>query len=68
MLKRYGRFQVGIYNEDYITLEVDHANGDPSAYVVPHMSIRDAEDLIYALGKAIEEIRAVFEIRFGRKL
>jgi hypothetical protein len=68
MLKRYGRFQVVIYNDDYITLEVDHANGSPSEYVIPHMSVRDAEDLIYALGKTIDEIKAVYEIRFGRKL
>lgn len=68
MPKRYGRFQIGLFNDDHITLDVDHANGRPSEYVIPHMSIRDAEDLIYALGKTIEEIKANFEIRYGKKL
>jgi hypothetical protein len=54
--KRFGRFVLGTYNDDNITVALDHANGMPQEYQLPFMSTTDAEDLIYGLQQYVRSI------------
>jgi hypothetical protein len=54
---RFGRFDASTYNNDHVSIRMDHANGDPCAYEFPHMSYAEAGDLIYALKRMRQQVR-----------
>mgnify|MGYP001560398584 CR=1 FL=1 len=55
-LERFGRFEVGTYNDENVQLRCDHANGDSRAYEIPFMTYEETEDLIYALRRTLRQI------------